>query len=83
VIILANHGVLITGETIAEATFRAACVDRMCRLDYDSKLLGKAITPIAPGLRKAMKASLLERGSDVYWAGAVRMLLKDEPEVLG
>ena len=30
-----------------------------------------------------MRASLLERGSDVYWAGAVRMLLKDEPEVLG
>ena len=30
-----------------------------------------------------MKASLLEQGSDVYWAGAVRMLLKVEPEVLG
>jgi ribulose-5-phosphate 4-epimerase/fuculose-1-phosphate aldolase len=82
VIVLANHGVLITGESIAEATFRAACIDRMCRLAYDSMLLGKATTPIAPGLKKAMKASLLERGSDVYWAGAVRMLLKDEPEVL-
>ena len=27
-----------------------------------------------------MKASLLERGADVYWAGAVRALLRDEPE---
>jgi hypothetical protein len=54
----------------------------MCRLAYDSMLLGRPTTPIAPGLKKAMKASLLERGSDVYWAGAVRMLLRDEPEVL-
>src|SRR3954468_1082724 len=83
VVVLANHGVLITGESIAEATFRAACVDRMCRLAYDAMLLGKPTTPIAPGLKKAMKASLLERGADVYWAGAVRMLLKEQPEVLG
>jgi hypothetical protein len=54
----------------------------MCRLAYDSMLLGKTTTPIAAGLKKAMKASLLERGSDVYWAGAVRMLLQDQPEVL-
>ena len=56
--------------------FRAVCVDRMCRLAYDVMLLGKPTTPIAPGIRKAMKASLLERGADVYWAGAVRMLLQ-------
>ena len=71
---LASHGVLVTGATIDEATFQAACVDRMCRLAYDAMLLGKPTTPIAPGIRKAMKASLLERGADVYWAGAVRML---------
>ena len=37
-IVLANHGVIVTGETIAEATFRAACIDRMCRLAYDAML---------------------------------------------
>lgn len=82
VTILANHGVLITGASIAEATFRAACIDRMCRLAYDAMVLGRPTNPIAPGLKKAMKASLLERGADVYWAGAVRLLLKDEREVL-
>jgi hypothetical protein len=30
-----------------------------------------------------MKASLLERGSDVFFAGAVRQLLREEPDVLG
>jgi ribulose-5-phosphate 4-epimerase/fuculose-1-phosphate aldolase len=82
VVVLANHGVLITGASIAEAVFRSACIDRACRLAYDTMLLGKPVTPIAPGLMKAMKASLLERGADVYWAGAVRMLLKDAQEVL-
>jgi hypothetical protein len=29
-----------------------------------------------------MKASLLERAADVFWAGAVRALVRNEPEVL-
>ncbi len=82
VTILANHGALITGDTIAEAVFRAACIDRVCRLAYDTMLLGKGTTPIAPGLRQAMKASLLERGADVYWAGAARMQIQRTPQVL-
>ena len=34
-VILASHGVIVTGATIAEATYRAASIDRMCRLAYD------------------------------------------------
>lgn len=82
VVILANHGVLITAESLPEAVFRSACIDRVCRLAHDTMLLGRPVAPIAPGLKKAMKASLLERGSDVFWAGAVRMLLRTAPEVL-
>jgi hypothetical protein len=33
-------------------------------------------------LRQPMKASLLERGTEYYWGGAVRALLRDQPEVL-
>jgi type II secretory ATPase GspE/PulE/Tfp pilus assembly ATPase PilB-like protein len=29
-----------------------------------------------------MKASILERGSEVFFAGAVRQLLRHEPDVL-
>jgi hypothetical protein len=29
-----------------------------------------------------MKRSLIERGPDYFWGGAVRMLLRHEPEVL-
>ena len=82
VVVLASHGVIVTGPTIQEAVYRAASFDRMCRLTYDTMLLGRPVLPIPAELRSALKASLLERGSAVHWEGAVRRLLRDAPEVL-
>jgi ribulose-5-phosphate 4-epimerase/fuculose-1-phosphate aldolase len=80
--VLANHGVIVTGSTVEEATYRAATIDRVCRMAYDVMLLGKDPLTMPSGAVKGMKQSLLERAVDVYWAGAVRQLLKAEPEVL-
>lgn len=82
VVVLASHGVIVTGPTIEEATFRAATIDRVCRLAYDVMALGRAPLPIAPAAMLGIKQSILERGSDVYFAGAVRMLVQQEPDVL-
>lgn len=82
VVVLANHGVIVTGPTIEEATFRAATIDRVCQLAYDVMVLGRTPLTMDPGVMVGMKKSILERGSDVYFAGAVRMLLRDEPDVL-
>jgi ribulose-5-phosphate 4-epimerase/fuculose-1-phosphate aldolase len=82
VVILASHGVIVTGASIQEATYRAASIDRMCRLAYDVLSLGRDPLPIASGIKAGMKRSLLERGSEVFWAGAVRSLLRTEPDVL-
>lgn len=82
VTILASHGVIVTGATVAEATYRAATIDRMCQLAYDVMLTGRPAIPIATSVMKGMKASLLERAVDVYWAGAVRLLIRDERDVL-
>jgi ribulose-5-phosphate 4-epimerase/fuculose-1-phosphate aldolase len=81
-VILASHGIIVTAPTIQEATYKAASIDRVCRLAYDVMLLGRDPLPIARGIKVGMKKSLLERGSDVYWAGAVRSLLRAEPDVL-
>ena len=81
-VLLANHGVIVTGATLPEATYRAATIDRVCRLAYDVMLTGRDPLTISPGVMKGMKASLLERAADVYWAGAVRLLLREEPDVL-
>jgi ribulose-5-phosphate 4-epimerase/fuculose-1-phosphate aldolase len=82
VVILASHGIIVTAPTIQEATYRSASIDRACKLAYDVMLLGRDPLEIAPGLRHGMKKSLIERGTDVFWAGAVRSLLRREPEVL-
>ncbi|MFF5257783.1 class II aldolase/adducin family protein [Actinomadura viridis] len=82
VVLLANHGVIVTGPSVEEATYRAATVDRQCRLMHDVLVSGRDHTLVAPALRRSMKASLLERGTDFFWNGAVRALLRDHPEVL-
>lgn len=82
VILLANHGVIVTAPTIEEATFKSASIDRMCRLAYDVALLRLAPLEIDAGIRVGMKKSMLERGSAVFWAGEVRSLIREYPEVL-
>ena len=75
-------GIIVTAETIQEATYKSASIDRMCRIAYDVMLLGREPLAIPTHVRLGMKKSLLERGSDVYWAGEVRALLRRSPDVL-
>lgn len=82
IVILAGHGVIITGETIEQATYRAASIDRICRMSYDVLLSGTAPLPLDPGLVAGMKVSLMERGADIYFDGLARQLIRDEPDVL-
>jgi ribulose-5-phosphate 4-epimerase/fuculose-1-phosphate aldolase len=82
VVILANHGVIVTGSSVEEATYRAATVDRQCRLMYDVVTSGRPYRLLPASFLGPMKRSLIERGPDYFWGGAVRMLLRAEPEVL-
>jgi ribulose-5-phosphate 4-epimerase/fuculose-1-phosphate aldolase len=81
-VLLANHGVIVTGETIALALYRAASIDRVCRLAYDVMVSGRPARRMPTSTLVGMKQSLVERAADVYYAGAVRLLLRDEPDVL-
>ncbi len=82
VIVLASHGVLVTGPTIEEATFRAATIDRASKLAYDVMAVGRQALPIDPAAALGIKKSILERGSEVYFNGIARMLINEEPDVL-
>ena len=82
VVFLANHGVIITAPTIEEATYKSASLDRQCRLMVDVLLAGRSATTVPPVVRPAMKASLLERGTEVFWAGAVRRIIREHPDLL-
>lgn len=81
-ILLANHGVVITGANLAEAVYRAASIERVCKLAYDVMLTGRTPSAMNRGDLIGMKASLIERAADVYWAGAARMTIKADRSVL-
>jgi ribulose-5-phosphate 4-epimerase/fuculose-1-phosphate aldolase len=81
--ILRNHGVIVTGETLQQATYRAASIDRVCRMAYDVMVTGREPLQMNPAAMVGMQQSLIERAADVYWAGAVRSVLRSDPEVLG
>ena len=81
-VLLANHGVIITGRNIQEAVYRAASIERVCKLAYDVMLTGRTPIQMNRGDMVGMKASLIERAADVYWAGAARMTIKADRDVL-
>jgi ribulose-5-phosphate 4-epimerase/fuculose-1-phosphate aldolase len=83
VVVLANHGVVVTAPTIEEATYKAASFDRQCRLAYDVTIgasLGMTSRTVPEITRLPMKASLIERAAEVFWNGWVRRLLREQPE---
>ncbi len=82
VVVLASHGIIVTGETLEQAIYRAASIDRACRMTLDVRKLGETGTPLPAPVVAGMKASLLERGSDVYFEGIARRLIREEPDVL-
>lgn len=82
VAILGNHGVIVTGATIEEATYRSASIDRVCRLAYDVLVSGREPLKMSRAAMAGMKESLIERAAEVYWRGAVRTLLQKDPGVL-
>jgi ribulose-5-phosphate 4-epimerase/fuculose-1-phosphate aldolase len=81
-IVLANHGVIAAGRNLAEAVYRAVSIERVCRLAYDVMLTGRTPSKMNRGDMVGMQQSLIERAADVYWAGAARMTIKADPDVL-
>jgi len=82
VAILRNHGVIVTGENLQQATYRAASIDRVCRLAHDVMITGREPLQMNQAAMIGMRESLIERAADVYWAGAVRSVLATQPQVL-
>jgi ribulose-5-phosphate 4-epimerase/fuculose-1-phosphate aldolase len=81
-VILLSHGAIVVGASVEEAAFRACTFDRMCRLTADALVAGVATHEIAPEHRASLRDAFRTHALDVFWNGAVRMLLRDQPEVL-
>lgn len=81
-VILANHGVLVTGSGVAQATYRATLFERMCQLNYDAMVTGHKPIPVPTQQRSLIKRSINTLSVDYYWGGRIRALLAAEPNVL-
>lgn len=83
-VILANHGVLILADQLELACYRAVTFERMCRLNYDAMASGQKAVPVPPEQRGKLKEAINNKNMTVryFWGGALRRLLRDEPEVL-
>ena len=81
-ILLAHHGAIVTEPTIAEASYKATTFERMCRFTYDAITAGREPNEIPADARATLKTMLRQNTPRAYWDGAVRLLIRDEPEVL-
>lgn len=82
VVVLANHGVLVTGDTIAEATYKFAMFERSCRLNVEALATGLEPTIVPTDKRAQLKQMLLRYSTTYYFNGAARKVLQTAPEVL-
>ncbi len=81
-VILANHGVLISGGHVAQATYRAQTFERTCRLNYEALAAGRDPVPVPPEQRSMLKTAINSMSVDYYWGGEIRHLLTHQPSVL-
>lgn len=81
-VLLAHHGAIVTAPTVEEACYKAVTFERMCRLTYDVLRAARDPVEVRASERAELKAALRQNAPGAYWEGAVRMLLRDQPEVL-
>jgi ribulose-5-phosphate 4-epimerase/fuculose-1-phosphate aldolase len=81
-IILRNHGAVVTGTTPGEAGYKAVTFERMCRFHVDALLVGRKPRPIDAATAGPLRDLLRRNTPDAFWHGAVRQLLRTQPEVL-
>jgi ribulose-5-phosphate 4-epimerase/fuculose-1-phosphate aldolase len=81
-ILLAHHGAIVTAPTIAAACYKAATFERMCRFTYDALVADRDPIELPREARAALKPVLQQNTPQAYWDGAVRLLLRDAPDVL-
>ena len=81
-IILANHGVLIAGGSVAQATYRASTFERSCQLNYDALASGHKPVPVRPSSGACSSVRSTRSARPVLLGRRSPEPLAAEPEVL-
>jgi ribulose-5-phosphate 4-epimerase/fuculose-1-phosphate aldolase len=80
VMLMRNHGVLATGETVGEAFIAAYYMERACQFQILAQASGKPLVlpPVEPRPRQRGPGTLSGRTDDA-WPALLRMLDKEDP----
>lgn len=88
VLMMANHGVVVIGDTVAQAYRRLYFLERSCRTQLFGMWTGQRRRFVAPEVLGKMRAeaatwkdpTLTMSGSDYHFAALKRMLDRTQPD---
>lgn len=77
-LVLRNHGLLVTGTSIANAFLSMYMLENACRIQIDAQAGGTALTPVNPlivkGVAEAMRVQTGGLGGAFVWPALLRKL---------
>ncbi len=83
VVFLRNHGVIVTGPTIAEAWDDLYYLERAAQVQVLALSTGRALRPVDPAIARATVAQMREgdpASAQLHLASVKRALMRSEPE---
>jgi ribulose-5-phosphate 4-epimerase/fuculose-1-phosphate aldolase len=81
-LMLRNHGLLVTGKTIADAFLSMYTFENTCRIQIDAQAGGELIhvnPKILDGLAQVMKQVTAGQGANIAWPALLRKLDRVDP----
>jgi len=80
IMVLRNHGLLVVGETIAEAFVRTYRMERACAMQLAFQQSGAAFNPIHDDVVSAARKRVVrDRAAGLEWLALVRKLDRIDP----
>lgn len=83
VMFLANHGVIVVGNSVAEAFDLLYYLERACRLQVLALSTGRSLRPVKDAVARATYAMLLEQNTlyaEAHFGALKRLLDREEPD---
>ncbi len=81
VLVLRNHGLLTTGETVGEAFVRMYFLEMACKIQIDAQSAGTPITPVADEICEHVARDFEKptEGRNLVWEALLRGLDRTDP----
>ena len=80
--LLANHGVLVVGNSIEQAYLRAATLEWRSRVAFEVELVGGG-SPLPEKVASVVGGMIDGNGFPFYWEASARRVLREHPDLFG